>query len=95
LAAELADSQAALSGWLDRSLTRMPPKAYRWVAEMEEGAATQETVGLPPQMMQGAARLYAWIATTPLGKESPETRDQGATRAAMIEQLAAALAKPR
>ena len=95
LAAELADSQAALLGWLDRSLTRMPPKAYRWVAEMEEGAATQETVGLPPQMMQGAARLYDWIARTPLGKETPETRDKNATWATMVDQLAESLAKTR
>jgi putative dehydrogenase len=95
LTAELADSQAAILGWLDRQLPRMPSKAYRWVAEMEEGAATFETVGLPPHMMQGAARLYDWIARTPLGKETPETRDQDQTRAAMIEQLAQHLAKPR
>ena len=95
LSAELADSQAALLGWLDRSVTRMPPKAYRWVAEMEEGAATLETVGLPHQTMQGAARLYDWIARTPLGKETPETRDQGKTRAAMIDALAAELGKAR
>ena len=95
LAAELTDSQAALSGWLDRSLTRMPPKAYRWVAEMDEGAVTQESVGLPPQMMQGAARLYEWIARTPLGKETPETRDQAMNRTAMVDQLAAALTKTK
>ncbi len=95
LTAELADSQAALLAWFDRNLTRMPPKAYRWVAEMDEGAVTQETVGLPPQTMQGAARLYDWIATTPLGKETPETRNKDATRATMIEQLADHLAKRR
>jgi 3-hydroxyisobutyrate dehydrogenase-like beta-hydroxyacid dehydrogenase len=93
LAAELADSQAALVGWLDRSLTGMPPKAYRWVAEMEEGAKTLESVGLPPQTMEGAARLYTWIATTPLGKETPETRAKDATRTTVVEGLAAALAK--
>ncbi|MBI3512703.1 MAG: DUF1932 domain-containing protein [Proteobacteria bacterium] len=95
LNAELADSQAALLGWLDRSVLRMPPKAYRWVAEMEEGAVTLEAAGLPPHMMQGAARLYAGIAQTPLGKESPETRNKEATRVTMIDGLAATLPKPR
>jgi 3-hydroxyisobutyrate dehydrogenase-like beta-hydroxyacid dehydrogenase len=89
--AELKDSQQALLGWLDRSLPRMPPKAYRWVAEMEEGAATFEAAGLPGEMMIGAARLYDWIAQTPLGKETVEDRSLGTNREAMIEQLAACL----
>ncbi|MEJ0067608.1 MAG: DUF1932 domain-containing protein [Pseudomonadota bacterium] len=37
LTAELADSQAPMLAWLDRQLPRMPPKAYRWVAEMGGG----------------------------------------------------------
>jgi 3-hydroxyisobutyrate dehydrogenase-like beta-hydroxyacid dehydrogenase len=93
LAAELADSQAAVLGWLDRQLPKMPPKAYRWVAEMEEGAATLEAAGLPAGLLQGAARLYAGIALTPLGKETPETRDKDQSRAAMATALAATLGK--
>jgi putative dehydrogenase len=93
LTAELADSQAPILGWLDRQLPKMPPKAYRWVAEMEEGAATLETAGLPPQMLQGAARFYGWIAGTQLGHETPETRNLAPTRAAMVELLAAELKK--
>lgn len=92
--AELKDSQQALLGWLDRSLPRMPPKAYRWVAEMEEGAATFESAGLPREMMVGAARLYEWIANTPLGQENPEERNLGTSREAMVDQLAACLKKP-
>ena len=95
LYAEMADSQQVLLGWLDRSLPRMPSKAYRWVAEMEEGATTFEAAGLPHQMMQGAARLYAGIAQTPLGKETPETRSTDGGRVAMIDGLAATLPKPR
>jgi len=91
--AELKDSQQALLGWLDRSLPRMPPKAYRWVAEMEEGAATFESAGLPREMMVGAARLYDWIAKTPLGQENPEERNLGTSREAMVEQLADCLKK--
>ena len=29
-------SQPQLLAWLTRQVPRMPPKAYRWVAEMEE-----------------------------------------------------------
>jgi len=36
LRAELADSQPQLLAFLSASVSRMPPKAYRWVAEMEE-----------------------------------------------------------
>ena len=93
LSAELADSQQALLGWLDRQLPKMPSKAYRWVAEMEEGAATLASAGLPAGMMQAAARLYDGIAATPLGQESPETRGLAPTRAAMVEQLAKMLGK--
>ena len=93
LTAELTDSQQALLGWLERSIPRMPSKAYRWVAEMEEGATTFEAAGLPPQMMVGAARLYAGIAQTSLGKETPETRDKDASLAALIDGLAAQIGK--
>jgi putative dehydrogenase len=62
LFAELNESQAAMLGWLKRSLSRMPPKAYRWVAEMEEIA---EFVGDDPAargLYTGAARFYEQIA---------------------------------
>ncbi len=43
LAAEFAESQPELDAWLNRQLPKMPPKAYRWVAEMREvGRSTGE-----------------------------------------------------
>lgn len=36
LFAELSASQAPMLAWLKRSLSIMPPKAYRWIAEMHE-----------------------------------------------------------
>ena len=36
LQAELAESQPALLGYLTRQVPSMYPKAYRWVAELEE-----------------------------------------------------------
>lgn len=50
----------------------MPFKAYRWVPEMNEIAKTFGDAGMTPKIYQGAAELYAQIATTPQGKESPE-----------------------
>jgi hypothetical protein len=64
----------------------MPPKAYRWVAEMEEGAATLDRAGLPGDMLRGAAELYEWIAKTPVAEGG------GDKRVAVVERLAEQLA---
>ena len=76
LRAEMLDSQPALRQWMANSALTMPPKAHRWIGEMEEIAATFEQVGLTPQMLLGAADMYRWIATTPPGHETPENRDK-------------------
>lgn len=88
LEAELADSQANLLAMLDRSLPGMPPKAYRWVAEMEEGAASLAEAGLPPELFEGAARLYAAVAATPTARETPIGARTEAGRAALMDALA-------
>jgi 3-hydroxyisobutyrate dehydrogenase-like beta-hydroxyacid dehydrogenase len=62
LIAELKLSQAHMLGWLQRSLSLMPPKAYRWVAEMHEIA---DFVGQDPaahELYSGAAHFYEEIA---------------------------------
>lgn len=64
---------------LERSIPDMPPKAYRWVGEMEEIARTFSDLGLPPQMHEGAAALYHFVEGTILGKELPEQRQHGQT----------------
>jgi 3-hydroxyisobutyrate dehydrogenase-like beta-hydroxyacid dehydrogenase len=75
LRAEQRDSVPDLLAWLERSVPTMPPKAYRWVGEMEEIAVTFADVGLTPLMLQGAAELYRFVAATPSGQETPENRD--------------------
>lgn len=75
LADEQSGSMADVRNWLEGSVPTMPPKAYRWVGEMEEIAKTFEDVGLTPLMFQGAADLYRFVAGTPIGKETPENRD--------------------
>jgi len=62
LLAELKLSQPHLLPWLYRSLSVMPPKAYRWVAEMHEIA---NFVGEDPaahELYAGAAHFYEEIA---------------------------------
>ena len=59
---ELAFSQPHMLAWLKRSLSIMPPKAYRWIAEMHEIA---DFVGEDPaghQLYVGAAHFYEQIA---------------------------------
>ncbi len=89
---ELRGSQAGLRDWILKNLPSMPPKAYRWVPETEEIAATFEAVGLTPLMMQGAAETYAGIAATAPGRESPEqARAEARTGADVIAALDAGL----
>lgn len=69
---ELRGSQPAMREWILKNLPSMPPKAYRWVPETREIAATFQATGLTPLMLQGAAETYEAIAATPTGRESPE-----------------------
>jgi putative dehydrogenase len=62
LFAELSSSQPQMLAWLKRSLELMPPKAYRWIAEMHEIA---DFVGEDPaahELYLGAAHFYEQIA---------------------------------
>src|SRR5260370_21939249 len=90
---ELQDSQGELFQWFERQIPRMPPKAYRWVGEMEEIARTFADLGLPPQMLEGAAALYRLGEQTELGTETPEERHLGQTLEEVTGILAAALKK--
>ncbi len=57
----------------------IPPKAHRFVPEMLEIASTFESVGVTPRSFQGFADIYGYIATTRLGKETPENCDKSRT----------------
>jgi 3-hydroxyisobutyrate dehydrogenase-like beta-hydroxyacid dehydrogenase len=60
---------------IKHTVPAMPPKAYRWIGEMEEIALTCADLGLPPQMHQGAAALYRFVEGTIL-VQNPQT-DRG------------------
>lgn len=94
LRAEQEASVPDLIGSLLRSLPSMPPKAYRWVGEMEEIAATFAEVGLTPKILEGAAELYGFVADTPLGQEKPETRDPNRSGDGVVAALSEALTVP-
>jgi 3-hydroxyisobutyrate dehydrogenase-like beta-hydroxyacid dehydrogenase len=86
---EFKGSQADKYESLLKGTAGMPFKAYRWVPEMNEIAKTFEDAGMTPKIYQGAAELYAQIATTPQGKESPEeARDKKRSSKDVINGLA-------
>ena len=59
---ELSESQPMLLNWMRGFVSRMPPKAYRWVAEMEEIAQFQADDPAARDMYLGIARFYQQIA---------------------------------
>jgi len=84
LLTELGTSQQALLKVAQDGLQQMPPKAHRWVGEMNELAAAYQGIGLTPQMLAGAADLYRAVSQTTLGRESPENQR---TRARSFEEF--------
>jgi 3-hydroxyisobutyrate dehydrogenase-like beta-hydroxyacid dehydrogenase len=94
LRAEQEQSIPDVLAWLDRSIPSMPPKAYRWVGEMEEIAATFADLGLTPNILLGAADIYRMVEDTPIGRESPETRDKSRGLDGTIAALAESLPDP-
>jgi 3-hydroxyisobutyrate dehydrogenase-like beta-hydroxyacid dehydrogenase len=76
-----------LDSMLDQ-FPQMPPKAYRWVPEMLEISKTLGTSGVTTKVFQGASEIFAFVAATPLGKETPENRDKGRTGKDVVKSLA-------
>jgi putative dehydrogenase len=62
LMAELQLSQKEMLAWLKRQLTMMPPKAYRWVAEMQEIAGFVGDDPAARELYRGAAEFYERFA---------------------------------
>jgi len=58
---------------------------------MEEIAATFAAVGLTPDIFTGAADIYRLVADTPIGKETPESRDRSRDMDGVIAALADAV----
>lgn len=75
--------------WVMGELQIMPPKAYRWVPEMNEVAKTMAADGITPQVFAGIADICDFVAGTAPGRESPEQcRAQGRSGAEVLGLLA-------
>ncbi|KAK1985364.1 6-phosphogluconate dehydrogenase [Colletotrichum cereale] len=76
-------------GLAEKGIVSMPPKAYRWVREMEEISKTHaEEGGFGPELFVGAAGVYRAVAEdSPLGTEKIGKRKRGTT----VKDVAAAL----
>jgi L-threonate 2-dehydrogenase len=62
LFAELSSSQKEMFAWFKRGLALMPPKAYRWIAEMHEIAGFVGDDPAAKELYEGAAHFYERIA---------------------------------
>jgi len=86
---ELRESRSDVFDWQMKNIAVMPPKAYRWVPEMQEIAKTFGELGLTRRIFEGATDIYALVAATPLGKESPEqARKKGRSGLDVTRELA-------
>lgn len=78
LLAEFAESQSqrlkAMGG-----VNSLSAKAFRWIGEMREIAATYERAGVSPGFHEGAEHIFRLIAESPIGDERPETVDRDRT----------------
>lgn len=68
-----------------RGIPSMPRRSRRWVAEMEEIAATFAEAGLTPDLFTGAADIYREVGATPLGALT--SRDEDPSLDAILEAL--------
>jgi 3-hydroxyisobutyrate dehydrogenase-like beta-hydroxyacid dehydrogenase len=59
---ELQLSQKEMLAWFKRQLGTMPPKAYRWVAEMQEIAGFVSDDPAARELYEGAAEFYERFA---------------------------------
>lgn len=78
---QLAEKTPLISNFVNNAIVQMPPKAYRWVGEMEEIAETFHTeAGFDKDIYNGAAEVFRSInEDTELGREKSHMRNRGKT----------------
>ena len=85
---EFQNGLSAIYQRMERGLPGVPAKSRRWVSEMEEIEATFGNLGLSPHLFHGVADMYRLIGGTPLGQETPESKDLSRTLEQTISVLA-------
>jgi 3-hydroxyisobutyrate dehydrogenase-like beta-hydroxyacid dehydrogenase len=86
--AQLSATQPTLLGMMEKQVPAMPPKARRWVGEMEQMAITFADVGLTPKTFQGAAELFDLVGRTELGDEIIGNRRAGTSMEEVVDVIA-------
>jgi 3-hydroxyisobutyrate dehydrogenase-like beta-hydroxyacid dehydrogenase len=76
---ELRNGHKGGFDWAADRVTQTPPKAYRWIFEVEEIGKTFASLGLPGETCLGGAEMFRLISESPLGKEIVESRKRGTT----------------
>lgn len=87
---DLRESDPDLVERAARSVGRAATKAHRYVGEMREIAATQAAAGLPRELFDGFAEVYAALAETELGRAAPESIGPETRLEDVLEALSAA-----
>jgi 3-hydroxyisobutyrate dehydrogenase-like beta-hydroxyacid dehydrogenase len=64
-------SRSAIYDWVLEELPAMPPKAYRWVPEMQEVAATLGA-GITPKTFEGITEVCRFVSESALAGQTPE-----------------------
>lgn len=82
LEARLASEDAALPDRIAGQIRGAAPKAWRWIAEMEEIAATLAAAGSDPGFHEAAARVFAALA----GFKDAEAPELEAILAALTDE---------
>ncbi len=76
---EFGISQSSVLKDMSTRVSRLPADSGRWIAEMEEIAATFESAGVTPGFHQGAAEIFRVLERTPFASETRETIDTNRT----------------
>lgn len=87
---QLQESQGERYKWVLGQFPILPPKAYRWVPEMQEISKTLGSAGITPKVFEGVADIYRHVAASELGKETPENRDRARGGKDVVRTLAKA-----
>lgn len=89
--------ESPLGPQVAKSVPAMPPKAYRWIREMEEIADTFEEDGgfsKEESIFRPMAEVYELVTNgTELGKEQTENRQRGKTAEDVAALTSAGLEK--
>ncbi|KAK6355272.1 hypothetical protein TWF696_004385 [Orbilia brochopaga] len=87
---QLAEKTPLISSFVNNAIVQMPPKAYRWVGEMEEIADTFYTEGgFDRTIYAGTAEVFRTInEDTELGRERSWQRTRGKTVEDVTQLLA-------